>query len=355
MDSLFALIIAGGVGARFWPASRQARPKQCLPLGDQGSLLQQTVARLSPLLPPERILVVTAASMEAAVREQLPNVPPENILVEPMGRNTAPAIGWGAMTIARRAKGLNPVVAVLPSDHRIDRQDDFRTLLRDCAEAARQTNALVTIGLEPTRPETGFGYLECGGELGRWGDNAFLRVARFVEKPDHETAERYLASGAHLWNAGMFVFTVEAVRDAFRQHLPLTWGLLERLLHSPSRIDELYPQMESTSIDYGIMERARHVLTVRADLGWSDLGSWQAIAAELPAIEGGVGTADTLAIESSGCVVQAPAGKLVALLGVHDLVVVDTGDALLICPRDQAQRVKELRAGAAARGLTELL
>lgn len=339
---LYVLIIAGGRGARFWPLSRRRRPKQCLTIDGGPTLIQRTVGRLLPIVPIEHILVVTSAEMADALREQLPALPPENLLVEPMARNTAPAIAWGAVEIGRRARGSNPVMAVLPSDHLIEREDELRDLLLDCAEAARATNALVTVGLEPHRPETGFGYLEVGGELGRWGDRAFLRVERFVEKPDIETATRFVTGGKHLWNAGMFVFTVEAVRDALREQLPHTWVLLEQLRHTPSLAPTLYQQLDAISFDHGVMEKARHVLTVRAELGWSDIGSWTALADHLP--EHALGRANVragVAVNASNNVVFAP-GKVVALVGVEDLVVVDTPDALLICRREDAQRLREV-------------
>ena len=352
---LYALIIAGGRGTRFWPKSRRKLPKQCIALGADRTLIQQTVDRIRPLVPPERILVVTSWDMAEAVISQLPELPGENILVEPVGRNTAPAVGWGCMDIARRSAGDNAVVAVLPSDHIISDEEELLSVLSSCAAAASATNALVTIGLQPTRAETGFGYLECGGTLGEFENHDFLRVQRFVEKPNAATAAEYLASGDHLWNAGMFVFTVEAARDAFRQHLPNTWALLERLRYEPGDLARLYPQMDATSIDYGIMERSRHVLTVRAELGWSDVGSWLALAEHLPRIPGGRGVADpVVSIDSSHNIVHAP-GKVVALVGVEDLVVVDTGDALLVCTKEQSQRVREVIEVLEARELDELL
>ncbi|MCB9759177.1 MAG: NTP transferase domain-containing protein [Alphaproteobacteria bacterium] len=354
-DDLFALIIAGGRGTRFWPWSRRARPKQCLSVDGGPTLIQQTLARITPLIPVERVLVVTSAEMAGPLAEQLPDLPPENLLVEPVGRNTAPAIGWGASEIARRAKGRNPVVAVLPSDHLITHEARFRAALLACAEAASQTNALVTVGIEPDRPETGFGYLEIGAEVGQWHGHPMRRVRRFVEKPDAETAARYVAGGQHLWNAGMFVFTAEAIRDAFRQHLPHTWAALERLRHSPERLNEIYPTLERTSIDYGIMERAPYVLTAPVDLGWSDLGSWAALAEHVPASPLGRARVDAaIAIGANDNLVIAP-GKLVAMVGVHGLAVVDTGDALLICPLEQAQRVREVIDAMEREGLEDYL
>jgi mannose-1-phosphate guanylyltransferase len=307
------------------------------------------------LVPPERILVVTAAEMEDSVRAHVLDVPAENVLVEPEGRNTAASVGWGAVEIGRRSREKDAIMAVLPADHLISDEAVFVEQLAECAQAARATNALVTLGISPTRPETGFGYLHVGGELGSWGKSAFLRVERFVEKPDLETAVGYLQGGEHLWNAGMFVFTVEAIRDAYRAYLPKTWAELEGLRHSPNRLEEVYPRLEKISLDYGIMERSRHVLTVRARFGWSDVGSWAALGEHLPLSElGNALVEEGIAIDARQNVVYAP-GKTVALIGVSDLVVVDTEDALLVCRKSDAQAVKDVVAELEKRGRKSLI
>ncbi|MFT5585153.1 MAG: mannose-1-phosphate guanylyltransferase [Cognaticolwellia sp.] len=352
MSDLYALIIAGGVGARFWPRSRQDRPKQCLEIGAGRSLIRRTVDRLAPLISPERIFVVTAASMAPALAELLPEIPSERILVEPAGRNTAAAVGWGSASIAAQVGG-NPSIAVLPADHVIVNDQELRSLLADAVLAA-QSGALLTLGVDPSRPETGFGYLELGPETGRHGGHVFRRVARFVEKPDAATAKAYLQGGKHLWNAGMFVFQASSLAGAFLAHLPQMWETIQVLVTHPERLDELYPTLQKLSFDVGIMEKAERVLTTRASMGWSDLGSWEAVAEHLPVLPGGRGLGRVLAIDSQNNIVHAT-GKVVALLGVHDLVVVDTGDALLICPRDQSQRVREVHQLLKDAGLEHLL
>ncbi len=354
-DNVYVLVIAGGRGTRFWPRSRRKNPKQCISLDGGPTLIQRTIARVLPAVPAERILVVTAPEMAPTLRDQLPELPPENILVEPEGRNTAPCIGWGTVEISRRARSPDAIMVVLPADHLIDDEVEFRDLMLDCAQAARATNSLVTIGIDPTRPDTGFGYLEIAGELGNWGDRSFLHVERFVEKPDRETAIGYVEGGRHLWNAGMFVFSVAAIRDAFRMYLPDSWAVLENLRHSPDRLQELYGQLERTSLDYGIMERSSNVLTVRGSFGWSDVGSWGAVAQFLP--ESTLGRAlvkAEVAVDAGDCVVHAP-GKAVALVGVSDLVVVDSGDALLICPLDQVERLREVITSLEEQGLDDYL
>lgn len=350
MNDVYALVMAGGRGTRFWPRSRRTIPKQCVALTGERTLLQETVDRLERLVPAERILVVTGPAMVDAVRAQVAHLPSENIMVEPSGRNTAPVVGWGAVEVARRSGG-QAVMVVAPADHIITDVEEYLGVIQAAAEAARETNALVTLGVSPTRPETGYGYLEVGLPMGKWGGRVFHMVESFREKPDAETAARYLAEGRYLWNAGMFVFTADAVRDAFRHYLPRSAEALEEIQRNPERVGELWAQLDATSIDYGIMERSRHILTVPCEVGWSDVGSWSGIAERLPEVEGGRGLAgEVAAIDSSGCVVHAP-GKLVALLGVHDLVVVDTGDALLVLHKDRAQEVRDMLAHLNARGL----
>lgn len=354
-ENLYVLIMAGGRGTRFWPLSRRSRPKQCLTVVGERSLIRQTVDRLDGLVPKERILVITAEEMATAVIDELPDLPGENILVEPMGRNTAPCVGWGATVVGRLAGGSDAVMAVLPADHLIHNEEGFRQQLRECAAAARETNSLVTVGVSPTRPETGFGYLHVGGFRGRWGDSELRSVSRFVEKPNLELAKEYLAGGEHLWNAGMFIFSVEAIRDAFRNYLPESWGLLEQLRIDPGLVGYIYPKLEAISLDYGIMERAAQVLTVEAHFDWSDLGGWVALGDELDECEmGRARVADSLSIDSSENIVFAP-GKSVALIGVEGLVVVDTEDALLICRKEDAQRIKEVTSLAEARERLDLL
>ncbi len=353
-NKLRVLVMAGGRGTRFWPLSRARLPKQCLPLAGERTLIQRTVARLKGLVDPEEILVATGRGMEDAIRAQLPELPPENFLVEPRGRNTAPCIAWGAVEIARRAGG-EAVMAVLPADHVVSDEQLFRDTLAAAARAASETNSLVTIGIKPTRPETGYGYLWLGGELGRWGDKAFHRVRRFVEKPDHKTAQTFLESGDYLWNAGMFCWTVDAIRDAYREYLPGTWAAMEALAHKPGTIEDLWERFDATSVDYGVMERSRGVLTVPGSFGWSDVGAWTALPEVLAATAGGcVRAADTVVIESQDNVVHAP-GKLVALLGVSGAVVVDTPDVLLISRRERAQEIREITKELRRRGLDDYL
>ncbi len=349
-DTLFVVIIAGGRGTRFWPLSRRHRPKQVLALAGDDSLIRQTVDRLRPLAPAERTLVVTGPDMVDAIRAELPELPDDNILVEPSGRNTAPCIGWASVEVERRA-GRDAVVAVMPADHVVTRPDLLRAALTSAAVAAADTGTIVTLGIRPTRPETGFGYLELGDSAGSFAGNDLRRVDRFREKPDATTAAAYLDGGRHLWNAGMFVFTVGTMRRAFAQHLPRSSAALDAIAAEPARLAELWTDLDATSIDYGIMERADAILTVPCAPGWSDVGAWPAAAELMPALDGGVGRADTtVAVDSSGNVLHAP-GKLVALVGVRDLVVVDTDDAVLVMDKARAQELRRVLAALKERGL----
>ena len=238
MDKIFAVVMAGGRGARFWPRSRRTLPKQCLSVDGGPTLIQQTVRRLQPLVDPERVLVITGRDMVASIREQLPEVPAENVLVEPQGRNTAPCVGLGAVEVMRRG-GEDAVFMCLPADHIVQSPEVLREALGAAVAAARSEGALVTIGISPSRAETGYGYLELGPVVTS-GPPEVRSVRRFREKPDAETAKTYLADGRHLWNAGMFLFRVDALRDAFRQLLPATAEVLAEVQRRPERLGALW-------------------------------------------------------------------------------------------------------------------
>jgi mannose-1-phosphate guanylyltransferase len=337
--SAYAVILAGGGGTRLWPASRRQRPKQFLPLGPGGrSLLEATVERLAPLLPLERILVVTVASQLEAVRAALPRLPGANVVVEPAARSTAPAIALAARTLEARGEG-DAVMAVLPSDHLVTDPAGFARTFGHALAAAEAH--LVTIGIPPRHPATGLGYLELGdATLG-----AAREVRRFVEKPDLARAQAYLASGRHLWNAGMFFFRARRLLEETRRHLPAVAAALAGR----------YEDAPAISIDYGIMEKATDIWAVPAEFGWSDVGGWADLADVCPPdASGHVRLGGPLvALDARDNVVVGE--QLVALVGVEGLVVVAAGDAVLVVPRARAQEVRDVVAALGARGLDAYL
>lgn len=339
----YALILAGGRGTRFWPRSRTQTPKQLLNFLGEQSLLQQTVERLRPVIPPERIWILTNGYLRKAIGKQLPEVPARQIIAEPAQRNTAPCLALAARVIAETDP--NAVLGVFPADHYITKPARFRQFVRAALRAA-QSDKLVTLGIEPRWPETGYGYLELPPEA-KAGSLAPLPVKQFHEKPDLATAQRFLAAGAFFWNAGMFFWRAETFLTAMSEFLPRTAGLLDQLPPYSNRtftkrLEAIYPEAENISVDFAVMEPASkrgQVISIPTDdIGWNDLGSWNAVYALNP--QQALRT-PTLTHEAQRCLVDAP-GKLVALVGVQDLVVVDTPDALLIASRERAQDVGQI-------------
>lgn len=346
-----ALILAGGSGTRFWPLSRRGRPKQLLALEGERSLLQATAERLAPLASPPGLWICTTRELGDAVRRQLPDVPPEQVLEEPVGRNTAPAIAWSVASMPPEAR--RGVVAVFPSDHRVADPAAFRDVLARAIDVVERDDRVMTLGVKPYRVEPGFGHLELGEPLP--GDPALRRVARFVEKPPPETAERYLRAGTHLWNAGIFVFRGATLLELLARHQPALAAGVAEVAAEPARAAELYPRLPSISIDYALMEKLDGLGTLPLDCGWSDLGSWEALAEVLPADgDGNALRGDALAADAAGNLLFAEEGT-VAALGVSDLVVVRTADAVLVLPKRRSQEVRRLVAELEARGRRDLL
>jgi mannose-1-phosphate guanylyltransferase len=349
--SVFAVVMAGGSGTRFWPLSRRALPKQLLALGGDTheSLIRATVRRIAPIVPPERVLVVTAASLAARVRQELPEVPAQNVLAEPAARNTAPCVGWAAQVA--KARDPEAVLAVLAADHYVKDEDAYRTAVRR-ALAVAEDGTLVTIGITPTRAETGYGYLELGEEL----SPGVRRVARFVEKPDVARASAMVADGKHLWNSGTFFFRADAVLAEIAAHLPALADGLAAIALEPARLGEIFGALPRVSLDVGVMEKAARIAVLPGDFGWSDVGSF-ATAWELSAKDTTQNAVppDAVIVDSKRCLVRTTPGKIVALIGVEDLVVIDTDDALLVVPRDRAQDVRAVVDALTARGSEEKL
>ena len=346
-----ALILAGGSGRRVWPLSRQDRPKQLLSIDGAKSLLVQTVERLAPEISPDDIWIVTTLRLAEQIRKALPNVPAEQILAEPEGRNTAAAIGWslGCMPQVLR----EGVVAVLPADHKIRDETAFRAVLNCAARVAQQQDRIMTLGVKPRWAETGYGYLEVGSILDAGTD--LRQVVRFCEKPDLKTAKEFVAAGNFLWNAGMFVFRGSTLLAALDRFEPELAEGLRRIEKQPECLAALYQQLPAISIDYAVMERLKNLATLPLDCGWSDLGSWPALMEELGLNEqGSVEVGDIVAVDSKDNLLYADVGTI-AVLGVEGLVVVRTGDAVLVVPVDRAQEVRRIIAELKARGSEALL
>ncbi len=356
---MFAVIMAGGKGARFWPRSRERMPKHLLDILGERTVIRETVDRIRPLVPAERTLIVTGRSHAAELIRQLPEIPPENILIEPVGRNTAPCIGLAALHILRRVP--DAVMLVLPSDHRIGDEAAYRRVLQAAAGGALQGDPLVTIGIPPTGPETGYGYIEQGERISGNGADEIYRVRSIREKPPREQAERFLDQGGFSWNSGMFVWKASAIIKAIGQFLPdLRQGLIEiREALGTDREEEvvgtIYAGLKSVSIDYGVMEKAKDVLVIPGAFGWSDLGSWDTLWEVSKKDENGNAVrGEFIGIDAADSLIHSP-GKLVALVGVKDLLVVETKDALLICRRGRSQDVRKIVETLEKNGLTSYL
>ncbi len=356
----YAVILAGGVGSRFWPQSRQAYPKQFLTVTGTRSLLQGTVDRLAGYIPPERTFVVTHTRYFDETRRQLPEVPEANILAEPLSRNTAPAIAFAAAYLAARDPDAS--FAVLPADHVILNVARFHEVLETAfSQAEGNADSLVTIGVAPSHPETGYGYLQFEGT----SEDTFAETPRacpvltFAEKPDLATAERFVDSGDFLWNAGMFVWRADTLLAAVAQHLPELASAMQPFqldpaaAHDVERIEEAFAASPKQSIDYGVMERASNVFVVPAAFGWSDVGDWRAVyGLQSRDAQGNAVQGEVILQDASRCFV-AGRDRLVVVVGLNDVVVVDTEDALLVLNRESAQSVKNVVDYLNANGLEQ--
>jgi len=347
-----AVILAGGRGTRFWPRSRKRTPKQLLNIVSDKSMLRETVDRIGPLFSANRIWAVTNQDQVAAVRRELRRVPHAQILSEPIGRNTTAAIAVAAIHLAQ--KHPNAVMAVLPADHYIANTARYRRIVRAAMNLASVPGNLVVLGIPPTRPETGFGYIERNAAAAPQNGIAVYRVKKFTEKPDQARARQYVASGRYFWNAGMFFWHVSTFLDCLRKFLPKTWDAMQKLRQSigtpaySRALRRIYPRLENVSVDYAIMEPStqdgarERVFVLPAAIGWSDIGSWSAVY-ELLARSKNQNVTNVLsfALNAAGNFIWTP-GKFTAIVGLNGLVVVDTADALLICPRDRTQDVSKV-------------
>jgi mannose-1-phosphate guanylyltransferase len=346
-NSVYALVLAGGSGERFWPLSRRARPKQLLRFVSENTLLEETIARLDGLVPPERVLVLTNVEQEKSVRELLTNLPRENIVAEPAKRDTAAAVALGTGWVALRDHAAT--MLVLPADHVIKNRAAFQETMRIAAAAAEETGGLVTIGIKPTWACPGFGYIEQGEpvRLRNGADkNAVRRVVRFREKPNVDLAESFVRSGKFYWNAGMFVWSVPTLLSEFNRYAPELGDLISQLRavgNFEKVLRERFSKLPRISFDYAVMEKADRVLVVEAQFDWDDVGSRSDVAKYLKSDEyGNAANCRTTMSDSTNNIVFGADETEVALLGVHNLIVVRTKDAVLVCHRHQAERIKEL-------------
>lgn len=342
MSQVFEVIMAGGGGSRFWPLSRQAKPKQLLNLSGKDIMLNETILRMEPLVPRENAFIVTNEGQAGTLKELLlEGVDKSHVLAEPMGRNTAPCILYAALVLKKKYE--DGVMCVLPADHHIANTEEYRRVMGEAAKAADETGQIVTIGIKPDYPATGYGYISCGQETERAG---VYQVQRFVEKPRKEIAEQYLQEGSYLWNSGVFVWKVSTILDAFKRLLPDMYEAMQPVYEvigtekEEELLKEVYPTLQSISVDYGIMEQCSDVLVLKGDYGWNDVGSLDALPTFHPLDEeDNLLLGDVMVEDSKGCIVRGDK-KLIALVGLEDLMVIDTEDALLVCPKDRAQDVK---------------
>jgi mannose-1-phosphate guanylyltransferase len=348
---LHAVVMAGGSGTRFWPKSRRNRPKQLLRLYGDATMLQQTVERIAPLVPSERISIITGADQAEAVRAQLPELPTANVVAEPCPRDTAACVGLAARLVARADP--EGTMIVMPADHVIAPGALFRKTARAAvAIIDADPSAFVTFGIKPTRPETGYGYIERGESLGACDGIAQHRVAQFREKPDLATAERFLAEGRFAWNSGIFLWRARAILDALAQHRPALAEALERVgraLGTPAEAETIareYPRMEKVPIDKAVMEQARNVRVLEVLYDWNDVGDWRALTSLVPPDgHGNTLQGDVLPFETRGSIIVSDDGNLIATLGVEDLVIVQSGGATLVARTDQLDKLKSLVEG----------
>jgi len=348
MDARYIVIMAGGKGERFWPESRLKRPKHLLPIVGDTPMLRQTLDRIGDTVPRENIIIVTNVTQQSAIQEMCPDLPAENVVAEPVGRDTAPAVALSMLLVKQR----NPeaVFALLPADHVIHDSEGFQSCLQTAFDVAREQDVLVTIGIKPTHPATGYGYIQKGRALKGYEEKSAHHVMRFVEKPDLGKATEYVDSGEYFWNAGMFVWSIKSIQQAFELYNP---GLLEGVGEIETEmetgtafetaLEAVYPKLERISIDFSVMEKASNVVTLESSFDWDDVGEWPAIErhGEKDAA-GNLLSGLAMVKDASNNIVFNDRKRVTTLLGVEDLIVVHTDDATLVCHKSKAQEIKEL-------------
>lgn len=358
--NIYAILMAGGVGTRFWPRSRAGSPKQVLNIVGETTMIQETHRRLDGLVKDDKVKIVTNAVQKELIHQQLPKLTEQGFVIEPFGRNTAPCIGLAAIHVA--AHDPEGVMVVLPADHVITKVDEFKSVLRLAVKFASDNDALVTMGITPDEPATGYGYIQGGKAVHKGKTHQVMKVRTFAEKPNLETATRFLQSGDFFWNSGMFVWKADAILEEFRRYLPEMHELLMEVreaLDTPrydKALKSAYERMQNISIDVGVMQKSERVFVIPADMGWSDVGSWETVY-EISRKNRSANAGqfrELINVDAKGCYAYSP-DKVVALVGVQDLVVVDTGDALLVCHKSAAQEVKQVVDELKKKGAREWL
>ena len=349
--AVYAVIMAGGTGTRLWPMSRRRTPKQLIPLIDDRSLYQGTISRIRPLIEPENTFVVAGADLVPKLAEQSPGIPVKNFIVEPQGKGTAPCIGLAAIHIMSRDP--DGVMAVLPADHHVSEAEKFHKAIRSCLHAAEMGH-LVTMGIKPTYPSTGYGYIKQGPMIHVLEGNPVHAVEKFIEKPDEETAARLLREGSYTWNSGMFVWKAARIMEELGIHMPLLHWSLAKIAENigkpsyPSVLHSTWAGVPTETIDYGVMEKAEDVAVVPTEMGWSDIGSWSSLKKQLIEDENhNTSRGDNILIQTSGSMVLG-GKRLIAAIGLRDILIVDTEDALLVCQLRHDQRVRDVVAALKA-------
>ncbi|CUT03835.1 mannose-1-phosphate guanylyltransferase [Candidatus Chrysopegis kryptomonas] len=350
MTKAFAVIMAGGVGSRFWPKSRARKPKQFLNILSSKSLIEQTIERINPLIPEKDILIVSNKNQTAELVQVLPKFPIQNIILEPQSKNTAPCIGLASLFIKRQQP--DAVMVVLPSDHLIKDTEKFLDTLKIGIESAYETKGLITIGIQPTYPSTGYGYIQfVEDEESELGSKGVYKVKTFAEKPNLETAKKFIESGDFLWNSGMFIWRVDVILEEIKTYLPDIYEELMKIDEAIGKddfknvLEQSYGRMKAISIDYGVMEKTNRAYVIKASFGWSDVGSWEEVYNLAPKDENGNYVSSNpdsvILFDVKNCLVEGNK-TLIAMIGVEDLIVVSTEDAILICKRDRAQDVRNV-------------
>jgi mannose-1-phosphate guanylyltransferase len=348
-NNFYAVVMAGGKGERFWPQSRTNHPKQLLRLIGNLTLLEQTVERLKPLVPEENILIITNQDYVAPMQSLLKNLPAENIIGEPIGRDTAPCVALAAGIVRAKAGNDDAIMFLLPADHVIRNVVAMRDELKDCAELAAEKDSIITIGVNPASASTGYGYIKCGEKIPDGTSTKFFKSLGFKEKPNIETAERLIADGNYKWNSGMFIWSIKTITNAFKQHAPHLEAMAERLgeAYANDNIEQAmadeYGKCDKISIDYAVMEKVENVIVAECSFDWDDVGSWTSLRNQVrPDKDNNVVRGLFENIDSNNNIIVGDSKHLIAAIDVEDLIIVHTGDATLVCNAKSAQRIKEL-------------